>query len=295
MKIILTGGTGFLGSHLLSSLLESGVEVIVLKRSFSNVDRVLHLKGKFKFYDLDKLTSLETVFIENNNINAIIHTACTYGRDNQSLSEIVEINLMFGLQLLELAIYYKVRTFINTDSLLPRSINSYSLSKAQLTDWLKQFSNEIQVINLKVEHMYGPGDDEKKFLPWLLKEMLLSDERIDLTSGIQKRDFVFISDVVSAFILVLNKKNSLPNYIEFDVATNNFVKVKDFVCLVANELERRTEKEITNRLNFGAKPYRKEENMIPVLNNKKLLEIGWKPKVKINQGVNHILQSISIP
>jgi CDP-paratose synthetase len=286
--ILLTGATGFLGSYLLESFIALNFNVIILKRSTSSTIRINHLLNNIIYYNVDLLSSLDDVFVQNK-IDIIVHTACSYGRSNESLKEIINTNLIFGINLMELGIKFKVQTFINTGSLLPRNINSYSLSKAQLTDWLKINSSKIQVINLKIEHMYGPKDDNKKFLPWLINEMQNGTENINLTSGIQKRDFIYVDDVVAAYNLIINNCEKLGNWNEFDIGTNSFVNVKDFVIQIAKELENSHNIKIIQRLKFGVINYREGDIMIPQLNNSKLLNLGWVPKTSLKEGIKKLL------
>ena len=176
--ILLTGGTGFLGSHLLKSLVSKGHKVGVLIRSTSNTYRIEHLKPNVQFYNIDKVT-LRKVF-EEFNPNIIVHTACAYDRKNTKMSTIVETNVLFGIQLLQEALINNVGTFINTDTLLPKNINNYSLSKSQFRDWLIKYSKDIKIVNIKPEHMYGPLDDDMKFFPWLIGRMLNDEDDINL-------------------------------------------------------------------------------------------------------------------
>ena len=287
-KILLTGATGFLGSHLLDSFVAEGHEVSVLKRSTSETWRIDHLLHKIISYNIDQV-NLKTIF-QKIKPEIIVHTACSYGRKNESLIDIVNSNLIFGLDLLEESINSNVNTFINTDSLLPRNLNDYSLSKAQFTDWLQKRSDKIQVVNFKIEHMYGVKDDTKKFLPWLINEMINGNDDIYLTSGIQKRDFIYISDVVSAYNLVIEKRKSLSYWNEFDIGTNVFTEVKDFVLKIAGELERSYNREILSRLKFGAIPYRSGDIMSPLLDNTKLIALGWQQSVVIADGVQKIIK-----
>lgn len=172
---------------------------------------------------------------------------------------------------------------------MPRNINDYSLSKAQFTDWLYIKSTQIQVVNFKIEHMYGVKDDNKKFIPWLIDKMIYEDEIINLTSGIQKRDFIYITDVVNAFNSVIDESLTLESWNEFDIGTNTFTEVKQFVITIAGLLEKKCNKAIIQRLNFGSIPYRKEEIMVPQLDNSKLIALGWKHKVNIKEGIEKIL------
>jgi nucleoside-diphosphate-sugar epimerase len=287
-KILLTGATGFLGSHLLESFISQGCEVTILKRSTSDIWRIKHLLEKVKSYNIDEV-ALGIIFKETKP-DMIVHTACSYGRNNESLSDIVNTNLIFGIKLLQESITNNVKTFINTDSLLPRDINDYSLSKAQFTDWLQKRSDQIQVVNFKIEHMYGVKDDNKKFLPWLINEMINGSGDINLTSGIQKRDFIYISDVVAAYDLVIQKRESLSSWNVFDLGTNVFTEVKQFVLTIVEELEKTNKKGIVSRLKFGAIPYREGDIMLPQLDNTKLIVLGWQQKVTISDGVKKFLK-----
>lgn len=287
-KILLTGATGFLGSHLLESFISQGFQVVILKRASSDTSRITHLLEKVKSYNIDQV-NVKTIFQEIKP-EIVVHTACSYGRKNESLFDIVNSNLIFGLDLLEESINTNVKTFINTDSLLPRNLNDYSLSKAQFTDWLEKRSDKIQVVNFKIEHMYGVKDDTKKFLPWLIDEMINGVDDISLTSGIQKRDFIYISDVVAAYDLVIHKRDVLLNWNQFDIGTKFFTGVKEFVLILAREIEKINKIKIVARLRFGAIPYRKGDIMTPELDNTKLIELGWNPKVAVIDGIQKILK-----
>ena len=266
--ILLTGANGFLGSHLLKSLIIQGYRVVIIKRSTSNTWRIHHLLEKVISYDLD-ITSIETIFKETKP-SIILHTACNYGRSKESVLEVVNSNLILGISLIEQAIKNNVKTFINTDSLLPKNINKYSLSKGQFSEWLKFFSDEIQIINLKIEHMYGKSDDSNKFVSWLINEMINHEAEINLTSGMQKRDFIYVDDIVEAYSLIIKQSYMLSKWNEFDIGTGQFVEMKEFVLTIAKEVEKKEKKDIVSRLKFGIIPYRKGDIMVPKLNNSKI-------------------------
>lgn len=94
MKVLVTGATGFLGSHLVKVLLKQEHEVIILKRSFSNTWRINDVLSKLISFDLD-LCDLELPFKQVKNINAIIHTATCYGRHYESINDILMLILPF--------------------------------------------------------------------------------------------------------------------------------------------------------------------------------------------------------
>lgn len=287
--VLLTGATGFLGSHLLEALLENGYLVTILKRSTSDVWRIAHLLERVKSFDVD-VSPIEEAF-KLTHVDIVIHTACNYGRKGESEHQLVESNVVFGLRLLDAAIFFKSTIFFNTDTLLPKYLNAYSLSKKQLVEWLKKKSGQVQVINMRLEHMYGPKDDDAKFVSWLITQLSEGVERIPLTEGSQLRDFIYIDDVVSAYMTALSRASSLPTFVELDVGTGYSLSVRDFVQAVFENFKviRPNTKTI---LGYGDIPVRNGEVMSVELDNSGLKNIGWRCKVTIKQGIGKLLGEI---
>ena len=287
MIILLTGSTGFLGSYLLKSFVKSGYEVIALKRSTSNTYRINDYLKKVTLYNIDKV-NLEDIF-KKHKINIVINTVTNYGRIDNKISSILDTNLIFGLKLLEESVNSNAKAFINTDTLLERNINAYALSKAQLVDWIKFLSNkQTKMINIKIEHMYGALDDENKFIYWLINKLKQNVEKIDLTSGVQKRDFIYIDDIVSAYEIIIQNINTFSNYEEFELGSGNSIEVKNFVEKIYQEISNK--QTLSTKLNFGAVSYRDNENMNIQANIEKLTNLAWKPKVSIEDGIKKILE-----
>lgn len=287
-SILLTGATGFLGSNLLKSFLSKGYKVVISKRSFSSISRIDGYLASVSYFDVDQVP-VSDVF-ENYDIDVVVHTACSYGRRGEDVSELVKANVQFGLELIEAAIRKGVKTFVNTDSLLAKEVSPYSLSKSHFKEWLVQFTDKIQVINFRIEHMYGPGDDTRKFVPWLINQMLSEDQTIGLTSGLQQRDFIHIDDIVSAYNLVISKSDLMGNWNEYDLGSGSLTTVKDFVTALAKALEVHKSLSIVPRLMFGQVPYRENEVMEPIVDIKALLHLGWKPEVSVFEGIKGIIE-----
>jgi CDP-paratose synthetase len=286
MTILISGATGFLGSYLLKLFIRSGYEVIALKRSTSNDYRIKYDLDKCIYYDIDK-TELKTVF-EKHQINIVINTVTNYGRNDKSILSIVDTNLIFGLKLLEESISNDIEAYINTDTLLDKSINSYALSKSHLVDWMKISSTQnTKMINIKIEHMYGTLDDENKFIYWIMNQLKNNVQKIDLTSGIQKRDFIYISDIVSAYELIISNIDKINSYEEFELGSGKSIEVKIFVNMIFKELSKL--QAIQTDLNFGAIKYRDNENMNMIADISKLKKLGWKAKISIEDGINKII------
>ncbi|MBU1217818.1 NAD-dependent epimerase/dehydratase [bacterium] len=287
MTILVTGATGFLGSYLLKSFIKSGYEVIALKRTTSDIYRINDYLNQVTLYDIDK-TELSDIF-QNHTIDLVVNTVTNYGRKDSKISSIVDANLIFGLKLLEESVNNNVKAFINTDTLLTRNMNAYALSKAQLVDWMHFLSTQnTKMINVKIEHMYGLKDDENKFIYWLINQLKQNVEKVDLTSGIQKRDFIYIDDIVNAYETIIHNINTLSNFEEFELGTGESVEVKTFIEKIYRELS--NTQELNTKLNFGAIAYRANENMNMQANITKLRTLGWKPMVSLENGIQLIIK-----
>jgi CDP-paratose synthetase len=283
--ILLTGGTGFLGSYILKNLVDKGYHVILVKRSFSNLIRIKEYQNRIRSYDSD-IVPLETIFRENS-IDKILHCATNYGRGENDPLQIIEANLLLPLKLIELGKKNKVKCFINTDTILDKQINYYSLSKKQFKDWLHAYKNDLVCINVALEHFFGPGDDRTKFVSYIVHELVNNVDMINLTPGNQKRDFIYIDDTVDAFMKIVesfDKKNN--GYYEFEVGSNNTISIKEFV-----ELAKRLSGNDRTVLNFGAVPYRENEIMDCNADISEISKLGWKCNIKLENGLKMMIEA----
>jgi nucleoside-diphosphate-sugar epimerase len=284
----MNGITGFLGSHLAKALLNKGYELIALKRKSSSLQRIESILSGITLCDLEELDFAE-FFRSHPEVDVVIHAATCYGRNKETASQIAEVNTNFPLRLLEAAVSAGVKTFINTDTALDKSLNLYSLSKSQFVDWGRYFSlqNKIHFVNMRIEHFYGPGDGDSKFTHYIIKSCIENTPKLKLTAGEQKRDFIYIDDVVSAYLVLLGKMGKLPDgFNEFDVGTGKAISIKDFV---------KTVHQITQSqsfLDFGAIPYRKGEALFSEADIQPLTQLGWTCKINLEQGLALTIESI---
>lgn len=284
--VLLTGATGFLGSYLLEALLRQQYEVIILKRTFSDEWRIKQNLINVKSYDIDVFPVSKA--FEEQHIDLVIHTACHYGRNSDSLAKVVDCNVRFALEVLESSIKHNVKYFLNTDTLLSKHLSGYSLSKSQFLEWLKSRTNMIKVVNLKLEHMYGVKDDNKKLISWFLSELDQNIDEIKLTYGEQRRDFVYIDDVVEAYLKVIANLPNLPSFSEFQVGTGKSSSVKHFLTSLRKEYELQKGQRRT-KLSFGAIPYRENEPMEIKVKNDSLLDLGWSPNFDVEKGIERLI------
>lgn len=273
--ILITGINGFLGSNLAKEF-TGDYNVVGLEYSIENIDRI---KGcKFKIYSIDR--GIPDKLFSEQKIDIIIHTATIYGRKNESINMIANSNLFLPFDLLDMAIEFHCSAFINTDTVLDRFVNAYSITKRQFQEWLYFRRNEIKTINIQLEHFYGPGANVNNFITSLITRLKSNEPSIELTLGEQQRDFVFIDDVVSAYHLVLKHLDKLNDtYTDLQVATQKLVTIRHLVEIM---------KEMTgsvSALNFGAIPYRDNELMHSLTDNSALVKLGWRPAYTLEEGL----------
>lgn len=281
MRILLTGVTGYLGSHLAIALLDNGCEVVGLKRKSSSLRRIKTILPRLVLHDVEE-TDMSALFSQNDKIDAVIHTATSYGRNGESATQVLEANLVFPANLLEAAATSGVGLFMSTDTVLDKMLNPYALSKGQFAEWGQYFSQQkkIRFLNLKLEHFYGPGDDKTKFTTHVINSCLSNVPELKLTLGEQLRDFIYIDDVVAAYLLLLDKCESFDDmFKEFEVGSGDAVTIRQLVETV-HRLSAST-----TRLNFGALPYRAGEAMFSQADSSALQALGWCCRYSLETGL----------
>jgi nucleoside-diphosphate-sugar epimerase len=292
-QILLTGATGFLGSRLLESLLVEGHQVIAVKRTSSSTSRIEKLLGHpaLQLFNVDHEDP--AALYARSRVDTVIHTATEYGRGETPLYSILDANLILPLRLAEVGIKWGVRCFINTDSFFNKAGNSYSnllnysLSKKSLLIWLDKLAANLKVINVVLEHIYGPCDSGAKFVESVIQRVGVRKEPyIALTHGHQRRDFVFIDDVVTAYLALVDfgRQNDFL-FESFDLGTGEAMQVRDFVESVKDLSGSNTE------LGFGDIPYRADEIMHSAADISRMQRLGWSPKVSVRAGIKSILDA----
>lgn len=286
-KILLTGATGFVGSHILKRLIELGEDVIILVRESSSLERIQNLNGFSIFKINNQLSNLHLLF-EKHMISTIIHTATEYGR-NLNDTSVFTSNVLLPIRLLENADKKKLKLFINTDSFYSKypdssHLKEYISSKKVFKNYLK-YTSGIQIVNLQLEHVFGENDSKGKFSTFLFEALLSNQKKIELTDGFQKRDFIYITDVVDAYIVTLKCKRFKKKFEEFEVGTGNSISIKEFVCIVHKIFQSRAE------LVFGSLETRSDKIIDSKANIFDLCQLGWEPKFSIQIAIENILKT----
>ena len=288
MRILLTGASGFLGSALAINLHEAGYQLSLLLRQTSKLDRLNNLAGDFDICRCATAADIDA-FVTRTKPDVVIHTACAYGRQGETPSQILDANLRLGL-VLHQALLRLVRpvTFINTGTVLMPNVSLYALSKHQFAEWARTLSQQslgrVSFVNVLLQHMYGPGDDASKFTTHVLQTCNRNAQELDLTAGEQRRDFIYIDDVVSAYRVLTEQRDQLEAVCDIEVGSGVAPPVRKFVETVHRLTCSRTQ------LNFGRLPYRPNEAMFCQANIIRMQALGWNPRFDLSAGLKKTIE-----
>ena len=153
MNILVLGGNGYLGSKIVKQLVLKNSNVFSTIREQSDLSRLNDIKNNInfvnaKYHDIEKLLS-------DVRIDCIVNMVCNYGRHDNI--DIIHSNLMFPLDVLELAVKHNVDRYITVDTALPKYLNLYSFSKNSFSEY-GEFYSEKYGPEL-FTGTYGSGDE----------------------------------------------------------------------------------------------------------------------------------------
>ena len=230
-RILVTGGAGFIGSHIARKLVKDGHKVIIIDNlSEGKLENIADIKNKVSFYkkDILDLKSLKTLF---KNVDYVFHQAAlrSVERSVKNPIETNKVNIEGTLNVLIASRDNKVKRVIFagssssygeqkqkkfTESLCPKPLSPYALSKLTGEFYLKQFTRlyGLETITLRYFNVYGPYQDPKNeyanVIPIFITKMLKNQAPVIHWDGQQSRDFNFIDDVVEANILAMKLKKT---------------------------------------------------------------------------------------
>lgn len=291
MKLLLSGATGFIGSHLLSALIEEGHQIIALRRPTSKPIIVRELeKEQLTWLDIDEV--LDERLSAYQPFDAVVHLATAYFRESAGFLASERANVEFPLALLDFSLRGGADLFINTDTFFSREeykysyLREYIASKQNFLRWGRvatEMNPGFSFINARLEHVYGPADADTKFIPALIKNLMNDKAEIPLTSGEQERDFIHVFDVVNAYLTLLKNKNRFSGFVEVGVGCGVPQSLRDLI------LEAKSVTRSQSRLLFGAYPQRQGEIMRSSADNSMLRELGWAPTIAVTEGLSSVV------
>ncbi len=272
MRIFLTGGTGFIGSHFINAALENNHEIICLKRS-NKINTRIKL-NKQPFWLTQQINYVDKRYFKG--VDVLVHMAAhSANQPYDSLDECLKYNLNYPLNLLNSALDAGIKKFIiigscfeygnscNRYEKIPSNaplepISSYPASKAAASIAFLQWAieNKISMSLLRVFQIYGEGEQSTRLYPSLIKAAKAGDN-FPLTKGEQIRDFMDVKylskELLREVELIFNVKNLFIK--SQNIGTDSPQKLMHFSKNIWQKYKAKGE------LLFGEKPYRKDEIM----------------------------------
>jgi nucleoside-diphosphate-sugar epimerase len=295
-KTLVIGGRGFIGSHVVASLLDYGAFVTTLSHSesLSPIERegVEHLTGDIR--DPGSLTSClsnrEFDYVINSG-GYIDHTPYfSGGRDLIDQHFLGTMNLLDQMKNPDLKGFVQIGSSDEYGTLeAPQNEDSreapicpYSVGKVAAAHLLQmlQTTENLPAVIVRLFLVYGPGQDNQRFLPQVIQGCL-SDRDFETSEGRQVRDFCYVADVVKGILLAMVSERARGKVI--NVASGRPVTIREVIEKVISIVG-------GGKPDFGKIPYRKGENMSLYADiglAKRIL--GWQPATDIDEGLKRTI------
>lgn len=265
-RILLTGATGFLGSHIAEDLVRGGFEVIAPRRRESDLWRCMEFADKMIWFELDNgnwdkaISGFEPTVVvhcawegvgavERDNWkvqlrNIISASELTSALQKRSLKKLV----VLGSQ----AEYGNFHGRVSEEHICA-PVSAYGIAKlfVQKMMWDACVKNNIQFFWLRLFSIFGPREGDNWLIPQVIKS-LLANRSVDLTKAEQQYDYLYVKDLAKAVSMVVESSEQSGVY---NIGSNRSVKLRDLLESLKKAMPTQA------GLNFGVLPYRQGQQM----------------------------------
>jgi len=295
MKVLVTGGAGFIGSQTVDRLVLEGHEVVVVDNLSTGKRRNINRAARFYKIDIQN-RRLERVF-RNERPSVVMHLAAQMDVRKSVEDPILDaqVNVLGTLNLLQQAVKYGARKVIFSSSggaiygeqeVFPASethvtqpLSPYGLSKFCGEQYLSYYQRVggIQVVNLRYANVYGPRQDpygEAGVVAIFIQKLLNGEQAIINGNGRQTRDFVFVDDVVEANLSVMGQQIGGT----YNVGTGKETSINDLFRILVEQIG-----SMCKELHGPAKPGEQARSVIDA--TKLRHELSWEPRVELPEGL----------
>jgi len=293
MKVLVTGGAGFIGSHIAQALVDRGDEVVIVDNLILGKKENLPQGARFYRADYGNISAMNRIF-RKEQPEAIFHLAAHISVRESLRHPIfyVETNVIGSMHFINIAKKYGVKKFIFAstggvmygepdtfpipETTLPKPDSPYAIGKLYIEHFL--FSSGIPAVALRFANVYGPRQNalsEAGVVAIFSEKMLRGDQPILNNAGKTTRDYIFVSDVVAANIAALENSQALGVY---NIGTGKETSTNEIFSLLNARFDSTFEpvyaSALVNELGRSS------------LSSEKFQKVsGWVPKVSTEEGI----------
>ena len=294
MKSLVTGGAGFIGSHIVDRLLDMGHQVVVIDNQCSNSREEYYWNDKSKNYKFDICDYQRTRSLYDN-VDYVFHAAAEASIVSaiENPVETMRTNSMGTCTVLQCAHEARVRKVIysstsaaygmnnspNIETQLNDCLNPYSVSKVAGEELCKMYTNlySLPTIIFRYFNVYGERAPNKgQYAPVtsiFMKQKECGESLTIVGDGNQRRDFVYVGDVVSANIMAALGNLSFEEYGQvYNVGTGTNYSVNQIARMISD-----------NTINIPPRPGEVRVSLANINKIKKTL--AWQPKMKLEDWI----------
>ena len=307
-KVLITGASGFIGSHTVESALERGYSVRVFLRynSTGYVGNLRFLGKKLKEIEIfwGDIRDYTSVLRAVKGVDYVIHLAAQISvpYSFQNPIDFAMNNVVGTTNILKASVECGISKFIytstseifggsdeplNEDSLrIPKS--PYSASKVGADAMVKSFfyTYDLNTLILRPFNTFGPRQSIRALIPWIIYQGLRSEE-VKLGNLEPKRDFTYVKDTVEGILLALEKETEGGD--EINLGTGRSFSVMEVVEVVSKVLGKNLKVEVEEKFK---RPKKAEVfNLIADNSNAKRV-LGWEPKWSFEEGVRETVEYV---
>jgi len=302
-KILITGATGFVGSHLSELCVEKGYDVVAFDRYNPNYNLGWLEKSKFKNdikFIFGDIRDYDSVLKGMKGCEVVFHLAALIGIPYSYFSPLayLKTNVEGTYNVLEAAKYldieqtiitstsevYGSAQYIPIDEKHPFSSQSpYSASKISADHLAISYWNSYQqpIKIIRPFNIYGPRQSSRAVIPSIIIQALNKKNEIKLGNITPIRDFTFVTDTCNAFLDVLKLKKFFGNTL--NVGSNNKYSVEDIAKKILKKLNSKAK---IKKDNQRIRSQKSEVDRLVCDNSMVLKHTQWKPKIKIDKGLD---------
>ncbi|MBI1805219.1 MAG: GDP-mannose 4,6-dehydratase [Ignavibacteriae bacterium] len=299
-RILITGATGFIGSHLLRRFVEAGIAVTAV-RYRPDLNRQWEGNIHWSIADLTDAEAVETI-IKANKPDIVFHLAAKLGGDRsfEFAQQAVVVNFLGTHNLLSSLgrnlggrgrivmlgtseEYGNSKVLPITEDQPSNPVSPYSASKTAATQFALLYHRlfDLPVVVLRPFIVYGPGQPPAMMIPELIQSVLEGKD-FSMTEGKQTRDFVYVEDVVDCILAAATAKDVDGEV--FNVSSGEERAIRTVAELIVRLMEGKS------RLLVGARPYRQNEAWRLYGSNEKAQRLlGWLPKTTLEEGLRQTI------